>query len=155
MINYKENLYKIKAIKPNKKRSYMYSLIEIKEIKSKVLQSISEGKSLNEIQKTNGIPDSNIVYTWLNKDKEFKDNYTHARQEQAMFYAEKIESTISTLKASTEKSRELTDIARLEIDSYKWIASKLLPKVYGSNQNQTNIQVNVSPVTGMQIIDED
>ena len=134
----------------------MYTITERVTIKEKILNLISEGKSLNEIQKTKGLPDSNTIYIWLNKDKEFKDNYTRARQEQAMFYAEKIEQTISNLKDSTEKSRELTDIARLEIDSYKWIASKLLPKVYGSQQ-QTNIQINnnIDPVRGMSIVDEE
>lgn len=132
----------------------MYSITEVKTIKEKVLQSIQEGKSLNEIQKTNGIPDSNIIYKWLNTDAQFKDNYTHARREQALFYAEKIEGVICELKENGKPSRELTDIARLEIDSLKFIASKLLPKVYGNAQAQTNIQVNVQPVTGMQIIDE-
>ena len=132
----------------------MYSVIQIQDIKKKVLQSISEGKSLNEIQKTNGIPDSNIIYTWLNKDTQFKDNYVRAREEQALYYAEKIQDVIQVLKDSDKPSREVTDIARLEIDSLKWIASKLLPKLYGSSQNQTNIQVNVTPVTGMQIIDD-
>ena len=131
----------------------MYTLTQRKTIKEKILNLIGEGKSLNEIQKTQGIPDSNTIYTWLNKDPQFKDNYTRARQDQALFYAEKIENTITNLKASAEKSRELTDIARLEIDSYKWIASKLLPKVYGTNSNTTNVQVNVQPVTGMNIVD--
>jgi hypothetical protein len=84
---------------------------------------------------------------------QFKDDYTHARQKQALFYVEKIENVIDNLKTSSEKSRENTDIARLEIDSYKWIASKLLPKVFGNAATQTNIQVNVTPVTGMQIVD--
>ena len=134
----------------------MYSITERETIKEKILNLISEGKSLNEIQKTKGLPDSNTIYIWLNKDKEFKDNYTRARADQAMFYAEKIEQTISNLKSSSEKSRELTDIARLEIDAYKWIASKLLPKVYGSQQ-QTNIQINnnIEPVRGMSIVDEE
>jgi len=132
----------------------MYKPIERETIKRKVLEAIQEGQSINAIQKTNGIPDSNTLYRWLNKDADFRDNYVRARETQAVFYAEKIGNVIQDLKNSSEQSRELTDIARLEIDSYKWIASKLLPKVYGTNQQQTNVQVNIQPVTGMQIVDD-
>jgi len=132
----------------------MYKPIEVKKIKKKLLRELQSGKSINEVQGKNGLPSYETLYRWLNKDAQFRDNYTRARQDQATFYAEKIERTISDLKSSDKPTRELTDIARLEIDSYKWIASKLLPKVYGVNQNQTNIQVNVSPVTGMSIVNE-
>jgi len=131
----------------------MYKPIERKAIKKNILKEIRKGKSINEIKNKNGIPDDNTIYTWLNKDAEFKDNYVRARQDQAIFYAEKIQSVISDLKEH-EPSRELTDIARLEIDTLKWTASKLLPKVYGSSLNQTNIQVNVEPVKGMTIVND-
>ena len=124
----------------------MYSIIERKQIK--------KGKSINEIVNKNGIPDQNTIYNWLNKDAQFKDNYVHAREQQALFYAEKIEKVIEKLKEDTTPTREKTDIARLEVDSLKWIASKLLPKVYGTQAQTNNIQVNVTPVTGMQIIDD-
>ena len=129
----------------------MYKPIERETIKKKVLKAIQEGQSINAIQKTNGIPDSNTLYKWLNKDKEFRDNYTRARADQAVFYAEKIENTIKQLKESGDITRETIDVARLEIDAYKWTASKLLPKVYGTNQQQTNVQVNIAPITGMDI----
>ena len=131
----------------------MYKVTEIKKHKENILNRIQEGESLLQICKDKSIPDDNTVYKWLNIDAQFKDDYTHARQKQALFYVEKIENVIYKLKADSEHTREKTDIARLEIDSYKWVASKLLPKVFGSAANQTNIQVNVQPVTGMQIVD--
>ena len=133
----------------------MYKPIQISKHKETILQRIEQGESLLQICRSKSTPDDNTVYKWLNEDAQFKDDYTHARQKQALFYVEKIENVVQNLKDSSEHSRERTDIARLEIDSYKWIASKLLPKVFGSNLNQTNIQVNVQPVTGMQIVDED
>ena len=132
----------------------MYSIIEIEKHKETILQRIATGESLLQICRDKTIPGNDVVYKWLNSDAQFKDDYTHARQKQALFYVEKIENVIDNLKTSSEKSRENTDIARLEIDSYKWIASKLLPKVFGNAATQTNIQVNVTPVTGMQIVNE-
>ena len=132
----------------------MYSIEDTKKQKKKVLKLIAQGKSINEIENKNGVPSNDTIYKWLNKDAQFKDNYVYAREQQALFYAEKIGGVIKELKEVTEPSREKTDIARLEIDSLKWIASKLLPKVYGSNQQQTNVQVNIQPVTGMQIVDD-
>lgn len=132
----------------------MYTITEVKKHKDNVLKLIAQGKSINEIEMQNGIPSNDTIYKWLNIDAQFKDNYIRARQDQALFYAEKVGYVIKELKDDKKPSREKTDIARLEIDSLKWIASKLLPKVYGSNQHQTNIQVNIQPVTGMQIVDE-
>ena len=129
----------------------MYKLIEREEIKKRVLKEIAEGKSLNQITNKEGIPDDNTIYTWLNKDAQFKDNYVRARADQAVFYAEKIENTIKQLKESGDITRETIAVTRLEIDAYKWTASKLLPKVYGTNQQQTNVQVNIAPITGMDI----
>jgi len=131
----------------------MYTIEAKEKIQDNIIEEMINGNSLNAICKLKGYPEQKTIYNWLNKDTQFLQKYTHAREQQALFYAEKIENTITNLKASAEKSRELTDIARLEIDSYKWIASKLLPKVYGTNNNTTNVQVNVQPVTGMNIVD--
>lgn len=128
-----------------------YSLIQVKEKKENILKLISEGKSINEIANTNNIPDDNTVYKWLNKDKQFREDYVRAREQQALFYAEKIDKVINDLP--DEPTREQLDKARLKVDANKWIASKLLPKVYGSNQQQTNVQVNIAPITGMEIVD--
>ena len=148
----------------------MYSNKQLINIKETVLKELTEGKSLNTICKDNNIQPTQ-VYRMLNKDTQFCDNYTHAREQQALFYAEKIDKVINDLKDIANESindidtdinaikskkkyiRELTDISRLEIDSLKWVSSKLLPKIYGSNvQNNTQININSEPITGMRII---
>ncbi len=128
---------------------------DINVFKKNVLKYIRRGKSILQIVKLESMPDDNFIYKMLDKDKQFKDDYVQARQDQALFYAEKIESTIHDLKSldADKKDRNTIDIARLEVDSLKWIASKLLPKTYGSAQNVNNIQVNLTPVEGMQIYD--
>lgn len=130
----------------------MYKPKEIKRLKKTIIEKIKEGKSINEIETKNGIPSNDTIYKWLNNDAQFKDNYLRARGDQALFYAEKIDNVIKELPDAP--TREQLDKARLQIDAYKWTASKLLPKIYGAAAAQTNIQVNVQPVTGMEIFDD-
>ena len=132
----------------------MYKPVEVKSMKESVLRELARGKSLDAIVAEGTLKDDNIVYKWLHTDAQFKEDYGRARLKQVEYYGEKIETVIKELKEDAEPSREKTDIARLEVDSLKWIASRMQPKIYGANTGQTNIQVNVSPVTGMQIVDE-
>ena len=127
----------------------MYKLIERETIQKKIIERIEEGESLLSISKDKDYPSEKNIYRWLNKYKDFRQNYIHARGIQANFYAEKIESVLANIPA--EPTREQLLKARLVIDSNKWIATKLLPKVYGTNQQQTNVQVNIAPITGMDI----
>ena len=132
----------------------MYKDKQVTQYKQIVLDNIIKGMSISKMVAQNLIPDDNLVYKWLNNDTQFKDNYARARLEQVEYYGEKIENVVKELKEDNEPSREKTDIARLEIDSLKWIAARMLPKKYGANTvNNTNIQI-VQPVTGMTILDE-
>jgi len=105
---------------------------------------------LNELCTTNKLPDRDTLHRWLNKDKEFYDNYIRAKEEH--FIKEGYE--LMAIADNAGETREEISKAALRVDTRKWLLSKLLPKTFGSSQNQTNIQVNVTPVTGMQIIDE-
>jgi len=131
----------------------MYSLVEVKTIKKNVLKQLECGKSLNQLVNKNGIPDENTIYKWLNKDEQFRDKYARSREKQALYYTEKIDKTIQDFKLIPDPDRNKIDVLRIEVDYLKWTASKLLPKVYGSAQNVNNIQVNLTPVEGMQIYD--
>ena len=130
----------------------MYTDNKLIELKDYILNEMTSGRSLSAICKGDNSLSSSEVYRLLNKDKEFRDRYIHAREQQALFYAEKMQQTIEDLP--DKPTREQIDKARLTIDTDKFIAARLLPKLYGSSQNQTNIQLNVSQVTGMQIIDD-
>jgi len=131
----------------------MYTENKLIILKDYILEQMTEGKSLSTICKEKNTISSAEVYRLLNKDTQFREKYTHAREQQALFYAEKMQQTIENLPE--KPTREQVDRARLSIDTDKFISSKLLPKVYGSATTQTNIQINnVTPVTGMQIVNE-
>jgi len=59
-------------------------------------------------------------------DRPLIEQYSHARERQADYYAEKILEVADT--------EEDVNRARLKVDSLKWIASKLKPKTWGDRQ---------------------
>lgn len=59
--------------------------------------------------------------------------YAQARLEQANYYADQIVEITDTERDPNR--------ARVRVDARKWIASKMLPKVYGDMPVQTNVNV--------------
>lgn len=127
----------------------MYKGQELIDIKDTILKRITGGESLNKIVNS-GLIDDNTVFRWLNKDTQFRDNYTRARQDQALFYVEKNQEVIEAIPV--KPTREQLDKARLILENNRWNASRLLPKVFGNAINQTNIQINTEQITGMKIV---
>jgi hypothetical protein len=62
----------------------------------------------------------------LDLDSPFYSHYARARKIQAELFAEEV----ITIADSAHDS-DSTQAARLQIDTRKWVACKLLPKVYG------------------------
>lgn len=131
----------------------MYKPKEIANYKEIILERLSEGESLNVICQDKGMLSSREVYRLLNKDTDFRHNYTRARHDQALFYVEKNQEVIDAIPK--KPTREQLDKARLILENNRWNASRLLPKVFGNAINQTNIQINTEQITGMKIIDSD
>jgi hypothetical protein len=81
------------------------------------------------------------MYRWVQLDDKLRDRYAQARQHQAQVLADEIaaiaDETQEGIKTKvTERGTEITtgdmiEHRKLRIDSRKWIASHLLPKVYG------------------------
>ena len=90
------------------------------------------------------MPVHGTVYEWRYKNKEFSDQYTKAKQAQAELLAEEILDIADDAKndwmeslSDDEKgigyklNGEHVNRSRLRIDTRKWHASKLAPKIYG------------------------
>lgn len=105
---------------------------------------LSEGESLREIVKTEGMPDRTTIYDWLMKNEAFANQYTRAREEQADTYADEIiaiaDEQPEIIAVVDKKTGALIehklDNAFLQwqknrIDARKWTAMKLKPKKYG------------------------
>lgn len=94
-------------------------------------------------------PDRKTVYAWLSKHPEFRNMYAEAKMQQADYLSEEIieiadDSTNDTEFKRGEKveNREWVNRSRLRVDTRKWLASKLYPRVYGDKiQSDINAKV--------------
>lgn len=88
-------------------------------------------------------PESSTIKEWRHNNKEFSALYEAAKLKQALGFAEdiidivdyNIEDMIMTDKGLTPNPVAIAR-ARLRMDARKWIACKLLPKVYGEKVQQ-------------------
>ncbi len=95
-------------------------------IMDEICDRIAEGQSLRFICESNHLPTTTTIKRWLRENEDFRAQYARAREEQANHYADVIVEI-----SDTEKDAAL---ARVRVDARKWVASKLLPKVYGDRQ---------------------
>jgi hypothetical protein len=86
------------------------------------------GESLRAICRDPGMPPESTVRWWHIYDHEgFAAQYARAREAQADCWASEIVDRARAVPADAAHVAK----ARLEIDSVKWVASKLLPRKYG------------------------
>lgn len=111
----------------------------------------ADGESLRSICREEAMPNKATVFRWLNKYKEFGDQYARASEEQAETLADDL------IEIADKASQPLLDFngipltvdgkvvmvvdaasvnhAKLKVDARKWVASKLKPKKYGDAVN--------------------
>lgn len=98
-------------------------------------------------------PSESTIYKWREKYPLFEEKYTRARQAQADFLvsdmmeiASNTENDILVNKDGTNQVNHANiQRDRLRIDTIKWIACKLIPKVYGErNANKDSTQDAIS-----------
>jgi hypothetical protein len=99
---------------------------------------------LKRICDQEGMPTRATVFSWMNKQPEFMNNYTRAKQEAADAYAEDIEDI-----AHEVRSGKLDPNAgRVAGDLLKWTSSKLKPKKYGDKLDVTSGNEKITPMFG-------
>lgn len=96
------------------------------------------------------MPVPSTVYLWRLKHPEFSDMYAQAKLKQADLLAEECLQISDDISSDTLISAEGNEVgnstavarARLQIDTRKWLAAKLLPKQYG-DRNRDEKEANV------------
>lgn len=93
-----------------------------------VCERIANGELVQDAAKAEGTAASTIR-RWAGEDEELRALYARARVDQAHALAE----TVVTLAdgAAKEPTKEKVLAARLQVDSRRWLASKIAPKVFG------------------------
>lgn len=99
-------------------------------------------------QRYDDLPDDTCIYEWRHKHAEFAHKYAQAKMQQAEIMAEQIldiadddSSDIKYDKDGNESCNgEFVARSRLRVDTRKWLASKLAPKVYGDHKQVEDLQ---------------
>ena len=114
------------------------------EIAADICSLIStETKSLRSIcQSDDKFPAINTFYRWMIHHPELRELYARAKEEQLQILADEIvpladeDRVCEKVTIKADGSREVVildqvDRSKLQIDSRKWLLSKLAPKKYG------------------------
>ena len=101
-----------------------------------------------------GLPEPETIRVWRWEKPEFSLKYAEAKRFQAELMAESIEDVAEELlkcaytdeaTGASKLDAGMVGYARLVIDSRKWQASKLAPKIYGDKQ-QTEVTASATSV---------
>jgi hypothetical protein len=94
------------------------------EIARKISDRMIDGNTLRAVCHQDDMPDEGTVYRWISRHPEFREIYAHARELQAMRWAEEV-LTIADNTTLDPQDR------RIRVDTRKWLLSKVLPRIYG------------------------
>lgn len=95
-----------------------------KKIGDEIIKRISNGETLSVIAKDLGFYQDS-VYDWMNKDKDFSDRYSKAKEKQAA-------SLINELIDETKELNNDRALAmRVRSDLLKWYAARVAPAEFG------------------------
>lgn len=96
-------------------------------------------------------PNKDTIFTWLKDNNDFSDQYARAKQTQIECVVDELleiaddDSCDQVVGADGQVhfNNQAIQRARLRIDTRKWLACKLVPKVYGAfkHENITNLSV--------------
>ena len=114
-----------RAGESNQGRQLMFQ----EDIADMVLERLSNGESLRQICLDPDMPDGSTIRKWLARNADFARQYAYARDSQADSL---FDETIFIADAlGNGATSDQVQIARLQIDTRKWVAGKLRPKKYG------------------------
>jgi len=99
--------------------------------------AIADGSSLRQVAESLGMREVQ-VRNWIDASDERVTQYARAREVRTHMYAEQI------VEISDSATPEDVGVAKLRVDSRKWVASKLLPKTYG-DRVQVDSTVRIAP----------
>lgn len=98
------------------------------ELKTAIVKQLMEGKPLTKICQDKQMPSLSKVYDLIAKHKDFALDVANARRHGCQTYLDKM---IEELEAADNKN---IMVIREKLHHYRWMASKLLPNLYGDKQ---------------------
>lgn len=125
------------------------------DIASAICARIITGMSLRSICGADDMPDASTVFQWIQRHKEFAQQYAIACEERSEALVEEIldiaDDGSNDWMADNDPDNpgykmngEAMQRSRLRVDTRKWYASKLKPKKYGERQQIDHTITSVS-----------
>ena len=99
-----------------------------KDLSEKIQQQLMAGTPLTRICQAKDMPSISTVYKWLAEDKEFNKAIISSRRIGCQTYLDKMIEELENVS-----SRDV-GIVREKLHHYRWLASKLIPNLYGDKQ---------------------
>lgn len=104
-----------------------------------ICERLASGESLRKICSDDDMPAISAVFKWLSDNKTFAEQYARAREVQADTLFDEIleiadngqNDTYTDDQGNIRTDQDVIARSRLRVDSRKWMAGKLRPKVYG------------------------
>jgi len=109
------------------------------EIADAICERLADGESLRSICLDPEMPSQPTVFRWLAANEEFRKQYAIAREAQADSLFDEMLDIADDASRDTRKGKdgdeqpntEWITRSRLRVETRKWMAGKLRPKVYG------------------------
>lgn len=106
-------------------------------------------KGIKQLCKDNPMwPSHDTIYRWLAMEKEFSDLYARAKRLQIEIIMDEIleiaddasSDSITNKDGRPTVDHEHINRSRLRIDTRKWLAAKLCPRLYGDKDEHVNLK---------------
>jgi hypothetical protein len=94
----------------------------------RICREVASGKSLRKALNGKGMPGRHVFYDYIEGLPERAGQYARARQRGIELHVDEIIDLAFSANAQNAAA------VRLKVDTLKWLASKLVPKVYGDRQ---------------------
>lgn len=132
--------------KNKKGRPTLYS----DELANDILDRIANGSNIHKITQLEGYPNRTTIYKWLDKNKDFCNNYTRALEDRAHWRSDRLDQICDDLISGAIDDKK----ARVLIDVQKWQAGKENPQRYGDKIEKTIKGDKESPVAVLSLTPE-
>ena len=106
----------------------MKSLELTTELTEQICQELMNGQPLTRICSNKDLPSLATINRWIAKHPSFAKQITNARRVGTQYYLDKMIEELETMSAKD------VGIVREKLHHYRWLASKLLPSLYGDKQ---------------------
>jgi len=116
------------------------------ELAAAVCKQLSLGHSLRKVCKLPGMPSLSVVMEWLQQDRTFAEHYARAKRTGLELHIDQI------IELADSATGENAHAVRLQVDTRKWLASKLMPKLYGDKvEVAADVTLDEKPMSNFEL----